>query len=203
LPREWLIWWKAAIRLGTKLRQEKGKRASQIRSEERETTNGGKAAERPTRLAAKSTGFTGIGRDRKMSLTVNRSSINNLRRIKGAYIASACSFALAVSVVIAATPWQQDLSGSAGSGAGSALFQASQQPDPPEFTYFLVGSQAEAARLEAFLSAESHTLAQIGQPLPRFQVMVVDTTEREHLVAEANRELTQAGSAVKFVDWRR
>ena len=147
--------------------------------------------------------YEGIGKDRGRSLTINTNTINPLRRIKGAYIASACGIALGVGAVIATTPWQQDLPGSSGSTPASALFQVSEQPAPPEFTYFLVGSQIEAARLEALFSAESHTLAQMGQPLPRFQVMVVDTTEREYLVAEANRELTQAGSAVKFVDWRR
>jgi hypothetical protein len=132
-----------------------------------------------------------------MNLTIS-TRISTWKQIKGQYIAAACGLALALSAVVASTPWSN------GSTTPKALdptssFSSYKEEQTPSFVYYLVESQGEAALFDSVLSSESGAF---GSMAVQTITLVVDTPEAESLIAEATRELMQFGVNYRVVDLR-
>jgi hypothetical protein len=132
-----------------------------------------------------------------MNSTINTNA-STWKSIKARYVALACGLALAASAVVVGAPWQTSPGRDSRFSSPLPAHLDQSQVTSPQSLYFLVSSEAEAARWEAILGAESYIHA---TPI-YIHVMVVNTPDQQAMITEVSRELTQYGANFSVVDLR-
>jgi hypothetical protein len=136
-----------------------------------------------------------------MNLTIGTTRVSTWKQIKAQYVAAACGLALGASALVATSPWQHTSTRPASPVATAPTVSLFQPAGPHQFIYFLVGSQAEAAQLQATLSSEWAGYEASARDTG-VDVLVVDSPQKESLIGESARELMQQGANYRFVDLR-
>jgi hypothetical protein len=134
-----------------------------------------------------------------MTLTINSPKSNFWKRIKAQYIALTAGLALAVSGgAVIVNSQDRDTAAPAGSAAANTAPVASRS-QPPEFVYYVVGSEADRTVLLSAIHSEIQA-GHLSGPSSVNEVLVAGTTEERLMSTDGHQERAANGVAVRRID---